>query len=304
MVVGLQDIKFICEFTTNHMGNLNILLEMVRKASETGADYIKMQKKDVETFYTAEKLSMKYESPYGKTYGDYRKIFEFNKRDFDIFDKECEKYGIKWFSTAQDLKSLEFLLQYDLDLYKIASCNSNKYDMLREFSNKIPKDKTVVVSCAGRTLQEIEKILSIFGDHKVILNHCVAEYPCKTQNLRLGNLRVLSERFKTDRVEIGYSGHEEGLLPTYGAIISGATCIERHFCLSRHSFVHHIECSLEPDEYKEMVDTVKTGILPTELRQTLGEEAFSSSFGMTKMEEAFLMKNTYGSEYIKEEVKL
>ena len=101
-------VKFICEFTTNHMGNLNILLEMVKKAAETGADYIKMQKKDVETFYSKEKLEKQYLSPYGKTYYDYRKIFEFNKRDFDVFDEECKKYNMKWFATAQDLPSLKF----------------------------------------------------------------------------------------------------------------------------------------------------------------------------------------------------
>ena len=138
-------VKFICEFTTNHMGNLNILLEMVKKAAETGADYIKMQKKDVETFYSKEKLEKQYLSPYGKTYYDYRKIFEFNKRDFDVFDEECKKYNMKWFATAQDLPSLKFLMQYDLDMYKLASCNSNKLDLLKQFAELIPVDKTVVI---------------------------------------------------------------------------------------------------------------------------------------------------------------
>ena len=128
------------------MGNLNILLEMVKKASETGANYIKMQKKDVDTFYSQSKLNMPYKSPYGKTYHDYRKIFEFNQRDFDIFDLECKKHYIEWFATAQDIKSLDFLLQYDLEMYKIASCNSNKSDMLREFSRRIPNDRTVVIT--------------------------------------------------------------------------------------------------------------------------------------------------------------
>ena len=65
MVMGgnMKNTKFICEFTTNHMGNLNILLEMVKKAHETGADYIKMQKKDGDTFYSSEKLNMKFKSP-------------------------------------------------------------------------------------------------------------------------------------------------------------------------------------------------------------------------------------------------
>ena len=300
----MKDTKFICEFTTNHMGNLNVLLEMVKKAAETGANYIKMQKKDVDTFYSQEKLSMPYQSPYGKTYHDYRKIFEFNQRDFDVFDLECNKYGIEWFATAQDIKSLDFLLQYDLDLYKIASCNSNKNDMLKEFALRIPEDRTVVISCAGRTLEEIENAINIFHNHKMIVNHCVAEYPCKVENLRFGNIEVLRRRFGSERVEIGYSGHEEGIFPTYGAIAAGATCVERHFCLSRHSFVHHIECSLEPDEYKEMVQTVRQGFDAQEVIDKLGASAFLSSFGMSEMEESFLVKNTYGADYIKGKTEL
>lgn len=304
MVMGgnMKNTKFICEFTTNHMGNLNILLEMVKKAHETGADYIKMQKKDVDTFYSSEKLNMKFKSPYGKTYHDYRKIFEFGERDFKIFDEECKKYGIDWFATAQDFKSLEFLLGFDLQMYKVASCNANKQDMLKEFSRCIPTDKTVVVSCAGRTLDEIRTAANIFNSHKMIINHCVAEYPCKNSNLRFGNIGVLLNEFSSDkdRIEIGYSGHEEGILPTYGAITSGATCIERHFCLSRDSFVHHIECSLEPHEYKEMVSTVRSGRIPENIREILGEEAYKINFGMTEMEESFLVKNTYGSDYVNE----
>lgn len=297
----MKNTKFICEFTTNHMGNLNILLEMVKKAHETGADYIKMQKKDVDTFYSKEKLNMVYKSPYGKTYHDYRKIFEFGQRDFEVFDKECKKFGIDWFATAQDLKSLNFLLDFDLKMYKIASCNSNKKEMLKEFSNLIPKNKTIVISCAGRTLKEIESAINIFHNHKMIVNHCVAEYPCKKQNLRFGNIKKLIKEFKSNRVEIGYSGHEEGIYPTYGAIMAGATCIERHFCLSRDSFVHHIECSLEPDEFKEMVSTVRNEKIPKDIFETLGSEAYQTSFGMTKMEESFLLKNTYGSDFVKGE---
>ena len=65
---------FVAEFTTNHMGNLNVLLRMVEGAAAAGCSLIKMQKKDVDSFYSAEKLASPYESPYGKTYGDYRQI--------------------------------------------------------------------------------------------------------------------------------------------------------------------------------------------------------------------------------------
>ncbi len=305
MVVANQnDVLFVCEFTTNHMGNLNLLLEMVKSASQVGADYIKMQKKDVDSFYSKEKLETPYNSPYGKTYQEYRNIFEFSKRDFDLFDEECKKYGMKWFATAQDLPSLNFLLQYDLDMYKVASCNSNKLELLKEFALLIPKGKTVVVSCAGRTLEEVKTIVDTFPEHKMILNHCVAEYPCPKESLKLGNISVLKEMFESEKVKIGYSGHEEDLLSSYGAVSEGAKCLERHFCLSRHSFVHHIECSLEPDEYQEMTQTIKSNNIPKNIKELLGEEAFLTDFGMSKKERAFLIENTYGSDYIGSNTKL
>lgn len=293
--------EFICEFTTNHMGNLNILLEMVRQAAKTGADYIKMQKKDVDTFYTQEKLESRYVSPYGKTYRDYRRIFEFDTEDFDRFDRECKANNIKWFATAQDTKSLEFLLSYDLGMYKIASCNADKSQMLQDFASLIPTDDTVVISVAGRTREEIEAALQVFDNHKVILNHCVAEYPCKNENLRLGNISKMKELWGSDTVRIGYSGHEQGILPSVAAAAEGAEMIERHFCLSRDSFVHHIECSLEPEEFTEMVRCIRTDNLTKEaLREQLGEEAYGTLFAMSDMEKSFLLHNKYGNDYLKE----
>lgn len=289
--------KFICEFTTNHMGNLNVLLEMVRLAAATGADYIKMQKKNIETFYSQEKLNAPYTSPYGKTYRDYRKIFEFSKRDFDLFNEECKRLKIDWFATAQDKTSLKFLLDYDLPMYKLASLNAKNIDILKYCKKEIPNDKTIVVSVAGLNLNEIEDLIKFFPKHKMIINHCVAEYPCQYKNLRLGNIKILKEKFGSDRISIGYSGHEEGIQPSLAAIKMGAEFIERHFCLSRHSFVHHIECSLEFSEFKEMVDLSKQG-LSEEIVNQFDKEVFDSNFGMSDMEKSFLVDFTYGKDYL------
>lgn len=295
--------EFICEFTTNHMGNLNVLLEMVRLASATGADYIKMQKKNIETFYSQAKLNSPYKSPYGKSYRDYRKIFEFGKRDFDLFNEECEKYDIKWFATAQDKSSLNFLLDYNLPMYKLASLNAKNIDILNYCKNEIPTDKTIVVSVAGLNLNEIEDLIKFFPNHKMIINHCVAEYPCKYKNLRLGNIKILKEKFGSDRISIGYSGHEEGIQPSLAAIKMGAEFVERHFCLSRHSFVHHIECSLDFSEFKEMVDLSKNE-LGDEILEQFDDEVFKSSFGMSDMEKSFLVDLTYGKDYLNEESQI
>ena len=136
-------------------------------------------------------------------------------------------------------------------------------------------------------------------NHKVILNHCVAEYPCKNENLRLGNISKMKELWGSEKVRIGYSGHEEGIMPSVAAAVEGAEVIERHFCLSRDSFVHHIECSLEPEEFKLMVDSIKNKTHTREdLERWLGEEAYSTGFSMSEMEKSFLLHNKYGNDYL------
>lgn len=249
---------FVAEFTTNHMGNFNLLIEMAKDAKTSGANYIKMQRKDVESFYTQEKLNSEYLSPYGKTYREYRKIFEFTNEDFERFDTLCKDIGIKWFTTIQDIPSMREMLKFDLPMYKIASCNSNNKEFLAAIKANVPKDKILVISVAGRRLEDIEKIIKQFDGYKLYILHCVAEYPCLPEHLHLGNIKRLKQEFENSDIKIGYSGHETGFIPSLAAIDFGASLVERHFCKSRNSFVHHIECSLEPNEFVEMIKYSKT----------------------------------------------
>jgi N-acetylneuraminate synthase len=254
-----------------------------------------MQKKDVETYYSEEKLDRFYLSPYGKTYWDYRKIFEFDKEDFDRFDRLCKTLKIKWFATVQDIPSLEFMLEYNLPKYKLASSSARDLEFVAELGKQVSKRKQIVVSVGGSTLKEIDELLKTLGDRRVVLQHCVAEYPCPVSKLRLGNIEVLKEKFETTKVKIGYSGHEEGIVPSVVVAKKYRPyLLERHFALSRHSFVHHIECSLEPKEFKQMIEEVND----PKVEYNLPAAVFEKKFGMSKVEENFLEKQTYGNTYL------
>jgi N-acetylneuraminate synthase len=290
---------FVAEFTTNHMGNLNILLRMVEEAAAAGCSLIKMQKKDVDSFYSKEKLDSAYVSPYGKTYRDYRRIFEFGEEDFARFDRKCKEHGVGWFCTVQDVPSLHFMLRFGLSHFKVASSNARNQAMLAECARSIPTDRTIVISVGGSTASQIEQALATFPNHRIWLLHCVAQYPCPPENLRLGNIAEMKRRFASDRVRIGYSGHEEGIVPSLGAIAMGAEMVERHFCLSRHSFVHHIECSLEPDEFRKLVHDARSSEQVERARRSLPPVAFEQSFGMSEVEKTFLVEQTYGTKFIK-----
>ena len=274
----------VAEFTTNHMGNLNILLRMVKMAKWAGADIIKMQKKDVGTFYTQEKLSSSYSSPYGNTFRDYRETFEFGLEDFRKFDACCKEHDIPWYTTIQDVNSVDFFKNFDLPMVKIASCNTRNDDLIKSIKESFPKIP-FVFSIGGTTMERIEEIVSMFDDREVYIQQCTAAYPCPISQLYLGNITALKASFPDPRIHVGYSGHEEGWIPTLVAVALGAEIIERHFCISRDSFVHHIECSLEPDEFKDMTWTIEH--MP---------DIHDTNFGMTDCEEKFLLRNTYGTD--------
>ena len=287
--------EIVAEFTTNHMGHLGVALEMVCQAATTGADSIKMQAKHVDSFYRRNKLLSPFASPYGQTYAEYRRMFEFELPDWVRFDAECQIHQIPWFVTAQDRVSLRTMLALDCFRYKVASSNARDREFLEYVAREVPTCCEIVISVAGSTLEEIEWAINAFPVHRrIYVMHCVAEYPCPPERLRLGNIPELQKRFGSDRVRIGYSGHEEGYQATLAAVQMGAEMIERHFCLSRHSFVHHIECSLEPPEFATMVDAIRRNAEPKDLP----DEAYESHFGMSEGERPFLVDQTYGQNFL------
>lgn len=298
--------RFVAEFTTNHFGHLKLLIKMAHAAKNAGADFIKMQKKDVGHFYAAEKLALPYKSPFGKTYKDYREMFELTKEEFCIFDRECKDIGIDWYCTAQDEPSLDFLLPFNLSMYKIASTNARNWKFIEYLKSCIDRSKTIVVSVAGSTVSEIMELCDMLKEFDdIILQHCVALYPCPIGKTSLGNITYL--KYITsgcDNIQIGYSGHEVGYIPSIFAARLGATMIERHFCISRNSFVHHIDCSLEPNEFKEMVSGIQNNV---DIELFMSEQDITdintsintNHFGMSVDERSFLIDNVYGTSYLK-----
>lgn len=141
-------------------------------------------------------------------------------------------------------------------------------------------------------------LAAAFHRHKMWVLHCVAQYPCPDESLRLGNIGALKRHFASARVRIGYSGHEEGIAASLAAIDMGAEMVERHFCLSRHSFVHHIECSLEPHELAELVTRAGSDRKAGEGCEELSPRAYDTHFGMSQVERSFLVEKTYGTKYV------
>jgi len=292
-------VEFICETTVNHLGNFHLLMRMARLAKDMGCDWIRVPKKDVQTFYPKEKLEEPYESklPYGRKYGEWRETFELSNFEFQMFDIICTRMKLPWFSTVMDWPSFEYLSQnYRLPAYKIASCNARNKPYLQKLSDAIPTDKIIVISVGGSTLAEIKDTLDIFPEHPIYLLHCIAEYPTLPENARLGNIPILKETFGSERVTIGYSGHELGYIPSLVAAHLGADVIERHFTIQRHNLIPRVNVALEPDEFKKMIDIVRSGKSLETYIDILPPEALKSKFGMSDIEKPFLKSQQYKVE--------
>jgi N-acetylneuraminate synthase len=167
-------VEIVAEFTTNHCGNLNVLLRMVEQAAKAGADSIKMQKKDVETFYSLPKLDAPYESPYGHTYRDYRTVFEFDEySDWWQFDASCGHHHMHWFVTIQDKPSYVFMVRAipHLGRWKVASSNARNTSFLPWLAAEIPKTHEIVISTGGSLPADIEQALAISTSLRGRISH-------------------------------------------------------------------------------------------------------------------------------------
>ena len=125
-------IKFIGEIGINHNGSLKLAKKLIKKAKEVGCDYVKFQKRTVNKVYSEKYLNQKRISPWGKTQRKQKEGLELNYKEYKSINKYCKKIGIKWFASAWDNESLEFLTKFNLDYNKIASPLITNLDLVKK----------------------------------------------------------------------------------------------------------------------------------------------------------------------------
>ena len=247
-------IKIISEIGINHNGDLNLAKKMIQESKNFGADLVKFQKRDLDLVYSKEVLDQKRESPWGNTNRDQKKGLEFGKKEYDEIDNFCKKIKIKWFASAWDLKSLDFLKNYNLEYNKIASAMIVDLKLLEEVAKE---KKYTFISTGMSTMENIKKDLEIFRkyDCPFELMHCISAYPFEDNKANLNLISVLKQTFKCD---VGYSGHEKGgMAISCAAAALGITSLERHFTLDRTMYGSDQSASLTAKGFKELVESVR-----------------------------------------------
>ena len=232
----------IAEIGINHNGDLDIAKKLIDNAALAGCDAVKFQKRTVQDVNSPEELDVYRESPWGTTNRQQKNGLEFDLDDYKVIDAYCKEKDIEWFASAWDLKSQEFLGQFDLKYNKVASAMLT----LTPLVEAIAKQKRYTfISTGMSTMEEIENAVKIFKKFKCPfeLMHCVSTYPMKNEDSNLTMMQTLREKFSC---KVGYSGHEEGLQISLAAAAMGASSIERHITLNRSMYGSDQSASIEP----------------------------------------------------------
>ena len=238
----------IAEIGINHNGNLGIAKNLIDLAVLSGCDAVKFQKRTIEDVYSPEELDVDRESPWGTTNREQKNGLEFSKEDYDHIDLYCKEKGIEWFASAWDIKSQEFLRQYDCKYNKVASPMLTITPLLHKIAEE---GKYTFISTGMSTLEEIDAAVEIFKSHDCPfeLMHCNSSYPTEDFNANLKCMKTLESRYKCD---VGFSGHEKGIQITLAATALGATSIERHITLDRYMYGSDQFASTAPMDLMKM----------------------------------------------------
>ena len=267
--------KLIAEIGINHNGSVLIAKQLIDVVKDAGCHTVKFQKRTIDEVYSLEELNKDRESPWGTTNRQQKEGLEFGQEEYDSIDRYCKEQGIEWFASAWDLKSQKFLQQYNCKYNKVASALLTHKQLLEEIANE---GRKTFISTGMSTIEEIDSAVKIFHNANCPyeLMHCNSTYPMQVENANLSTMRFLKDRYKCD---VGYSGHETGIIVSIAAVAMGATSIERHITLDRSMYGSDQSASLEPIGLKRLVrdiDVVEKSIGKPEKVVTQQEQEIKS----------------------------
>jgi N-acetylneuraminate synthase len=258
--------KIIAEIGINHNGSINIAKDLIDLSKVAGCNYVKFQKRTPDICVPEEQKSKMRVTPWGEmAYIDYKKKIEFEEEQYDYLFDYCRKIGIGCFASVWDNPSVDFMSKYT-DITKIPSALITNHELC---SYAREKNDFLIVSTGMSTEEEIEKNVDIC-DPDVIM-HTNSSYPSKVEELNLNYIKWLAD--KHPNAEIGYSGHEYGLVTTFAAVALGATWVERHITLDRNMWGSDHKSSIEPSGLIKLVKGIR------DIEKSLGHYGPREVFG-------------------------
>ncbi len=251
----------VAELTNNHIGDADRLRKMIKLAKNAGADMVKIQKRDVETFYTQDELNTEYISPFGNKLKDYRDGVELDDRLMQVLISECEQNEIVWFSSVLDYPSLLFLEKYNPPLIKLPSTISNHRNFLKKAGDEFKGD---LVISTGFTDKEYETFVldNFCTNRNLFLLQCTSSYPAPPEACQISVVRHY-DHLDLPNLYAGYSSHDVGSLGCMMAVAAGAKMVEKHVKLGDLEWIHFdgVALDLATNQFEQFVKDVRKASL-------------------------------------------
>jgi len=258
IIGGEHPVFIIAELSANHNQDFNQAVELIKAAKEAGADAIKLQT------YTPDTMTIDCDNEYfriGKgTIWEGKTLYELYKEAYTPWEWQPElkrianDLGMELFSTPFDKTVVDFLEKMDVPCYKIASFELVDVPLIQYVAQT---GKPIIISTGMATLGEIEEAVQAAreaGCKEIALLKCTSAYPAPPEEINLRTIPHMAEAFGCP---VGLSDHTLGIAVPVAAVALGACIIEKHFTLSRKIPGPDSAFSLEPHEFKEMVNAVR-----------------------------------------------
>jgi pseudaminic acid synthase len=282
----------IAELSANHNQDFDLAVKTIKAAKEAGADAIKLQTYkpdsltiDADTEYFAPKTEgiWKGYTPY-KLFQEAYTPWEWQPK----LKKIAEEEGLICFSSPFDFEGVDFLEEMGVPAYKIASFEITDIPLIKYTASKM---KPIIISTGIATLADIELAVNTcreVGNNDIAILKCTSSYPAPYDEINLKTIPEISKVFNTD---VGLSDHTMGFTVPIAAVALGATIVEKHFILDRSLGGPDSAFSMEPAEFKQMVDSIRI------TEQALGE----INFNLT--EKTKQSRNSRRSLFVVEDIK-
>jgi N-acetylneuraminate synthase len=235
-----MSIILVGEIGINHNGNMDITKELIEVAKLAKLNYIKFQKRDINSVYTKEYLDSTRESPWGTTQREQKERLEFNKNQYEEINNYLKDTKLGWFASPWDAKSVKFLADMKVPFIKIASAKITDLIILEEVKNtNIP----VIISTGMSTKEEVDACVEYLGDQLIYILSCKSTYPTKNEDMNMNFIKTLKKEYPKHK--IGFSNHNSGIQFCLVAAALGAEMIEFHMTLDRAMYGSDQAASIE-----------------------------------------------------------
>tara|TARA_Y100000590_G_C15727635_1_gene1015811 strand:+ start:2106 stop:2927 length:822 start_codon:yes stop_codon:yes gene_type:complete len=243
-------VKIIAEIGINHNGSMELAKNLILLSKVAGCDYVKIQKRNPDKCVPEHQKNKMRDTPWGiMKYIDYKKKIEFSETQVKELYQYSKKNGIVFFASVWDMDSVDIMSKIT-DLGKIPSALITDIDLCKYARSKFKK---LIISTGMSSEEEIDTC--VFACNPDVIMHTNSTYPCPVEDLNLRYIEHL--RMKYPEKQIGYSGHEYGLVTTFACVPIGVTWIERHITMDRTMWGSDQSSSIEPSGLIKLVKGVR-----------------------------------------------